>query len=79
MYGWDTLVLLKHLLEQGLPKTAIAAQLGISRRLVYHLIETGQLERDLSEPLTRRRESAPAKLEPYKPIITTRLDTYPEL
>lgn len=79
MYGWDTLVLLKHLLEQGLPKTVIAARLGISRRLVYHLIDTGQLDRDLSQPVPRRRLNAAPKLEPYKPIITTRLETYPEL
>jgi transposase len=80
VYGWDTLVLLKHLLEQGLKKTTIAARLGISRRLVYHLIATGQLERDLSAPPPpRARTSAAAKLEPYKPIVTTRLATYPEL
>ena len=80
MYGWDTLVLLKHLLEQGLKKTAIAERLGISRGLVYHLIKTGQLERDLSAPVERRtRTPHPAKLEPYQGIITTRLTTYPEL
>jgi transposase len=80
VYGWDTLVLLKHLLEQGLKKTTIAARLGISRRLVYHLIATGQLERDLSAPPPpRMRTPAAAKLEPYKPIVTTRLATYPEL
>jgi transposase len=80
VYGWDTLVLLKHLLEQGLSKTAIAAQLGISRRLVYHLIDSGQLERDLAEPITRRpRTPVSRKLAPYEQIITTRLATYPEL
>lgn len=82
MYGWDTLVLLKHLLEQKLPKTVIARRLGISRRLVYHLIKTGQLERDLSVPLSpphRARQPHPLKIEPYKAIITTRLETYPEL
>jgi transposase len=80
VYGWDTLVLLKHLLEQGLKKTVIAERLGISRRLVYHLIATGQLERDLSAaPPLRTRTPAAAKLEPYKPIVTTRLETYPEL
>jgi transposase len=80
VYGWDTLVLLTHLLEQGLTKTAIAAQLGVSRRLIYHLIETRQLDRDLSVPVPRRtRTPALGKLEPYKPIITTRLATYPEL
>ena len=80
MYGWDTLVLLKHLLEQKLNKTAIAARLGISRGLVYHLIKTGQLDRDLATPLARRTRTPQAgKLEPYKGIITTRLTTYPEL
>ena len=33
MYGWETLVLLKHLLEQGLSKAAIAERLGVSRRV----------------------------------------------
>lgn len=82
MYGWDTLVLLKHLLEQKLPKTVIARRLGISRRLVYHLIKTGQIDRDLSVPLPpphRERRPHLLKIEPYKPIITTRLETYPEL
>ena len=80
MYGWDTLVLLKHLLDQGLKKTAIAERLGVSRRLIYHLIATGQLERDLAVPLAHRtRASAAPKLAPYHAIITTRLATYPEL
>jgi transposase len=80
VYGWDTLVLLKHLLDEGLTKTAIAERLGISRRLIYHLIDTGQLDRDLSAPLPRRpRTPPPSKLEPYKPIVTTRLTAYPEL
>ncbi|MGI8547451.1 MAG: DDE-type integrase/transposase/recombinase, partial [Gemmatimonadaceae bacterium] len=79
-------MLLKHLLEQKLPKTVIARRLGISRRLVYHLIKTGQLDRsfdrDLSAPLPpppRERRPNALVIEPYKPIITTRLETYPEL
>src|SRR5207253_2048837 len=50
VYGWDTLVLLKHYLESGLSKTAIARQLGVSRRAIYHWIRTGQLDRELSGP-----------------------------
>jgi hypothetical protein len=46
VYGWDTLVLLKHFLDKGLSKTAIAQRLGVSGRAVYHWIATGQLERD---------------------------------
>jgi transposase len=80
VYGWDTLVLLKHLLEQGLTKSAIAARLTVSRRMIYYLIKTGQLDRDLSAPApARTRTPAAAKLAPYKAIVTTRLTTYPEL
>jgi len=80
VYGWDTLVLLKHLLDEGLSKTAIATRLGISRRLVYYLIDTGQLDRDLSQSAVRRsRAPVTTKLTPYHGIITARLATYPEL
>jgi transposase len=80
VYGWDTLVLLKHLLEQGLPKSAIAERLGVSRRVVYHWITTGQLERDLSAPhVPRARVAGPTKLAPFTPIIDARLADYPEL
>lgn len=81
MYGWERLVLLKHLLEEGLKKTAIAERLGVSRRVVHHWIKTGQLELDLSNgaPSARRRLRGPSKLEPYKEIIRTRLGSYPQL
>lgn len=79
MYGWERLVLFKHLLEQGLTKAAIARQLGVSRRVIYFWIETGQLERDLGAAAPRVRVSRPVKLEPFQPIIETRLATYPEL
>lgn len=80
MYGWERLVLLKHLLEEGLEKTEIAARLGISRGLIYHWIRTGQLERDVDAlPARRVRRPGPTKLDPYKPIIEARLTTYPAL
>ena len=79
MYSRDTLVLLKHLLESGQPKAAIARELGISRRLVYHLIETGQLERDLAAETPRARVQGPPKLEPFKPLIQERLTAFPAL
>ncbi len=79
MYGWERLVLLKHLLDQGLSKSAIARQLGVSRRSVYHWITTGQLERDLVGCGPRVRAGRPTRLAPYQAIITTRLETYPEL
>ena len=81
MYTRDTLVLLKHLLESGLAKTAIADQFGISRRLIYQLIATGQLERDLSDDTLPRRRAAAgvAKLAAVTPLIEARLATYPAL
>lgn len=80
LYGRDTLVLLKHYLDSGISKSAIARQLGISRRLIYHWIETGQLERELSgEPPPRRRIPRATKLDRYKPLISERLGTYPAL
>jgi len=80
VYGWDRLVLLKHLLEEGVPKTVIADRLGVSRRVIYHWIETGQLDRDVSEPPPRRRRAVHAmKLDAYRAIIDTRLATFPEL
>ena len=80
MYGWDTLVLLKHYLESGLSKTAIARQLGVSRRVIYHWITTGQLDRQVSETAApRRRVARGTKLAPYRPLIEQRLATYPAL
>ena len=79
MYGWDTLVLLQHLLDEGLSKTAIAARLGVSRRVIYHWLATGQLTRDLAQPVRRTSAPRPTKLDAFKAIITDRLATYPEL
>lgn len=80
VYGWERLVLLRHLLEQGLSKTAIAAQLGVSRRVIYHWLRTGQIDRDLDGPVPPRiRQAGPTKLAPFHAIIATRLETYPEL
>ena len=43
VYGWERMVLMKHLLDQGLSKAAIARQLDVSRGVIYHWIHTGQL------------------------------------
>jgi transposase len=80
VYGWERLVLLRHLLDEGLKKTDIAQRLGVSRGVIYHWLRTGQLDRDVTaSPAPRVRRSAPAKLAPYEPIIAERLATYPEL
>ena len=79
MYGWDSLVLLQHLLDDGLSKTAIAQRLGVSRRAVHHWIATGQLTRDLDAAPPRQYPPRATQLAPYQAIITARLATYPEL
>lgn len=81
MIGRETRVLLRHYLEQGMSKAAVARKLGISERTVYRWIAAGQLDREVDEsPVEygpRRRQSS--KLDPYKEIIGARLVEYPEL
>jgi transposase len=79
VYGWDSLVLLQHLLDEGLSKTAIAQRLGVSRRVVHHWIATGQLRRDVETAPPRQYPPRATQLDPFTTIITTRLATYPEL
>lgn len=78
---WEIRVLLRHLLDQGLSKAAIARQVGVNRRTIGRWIAEGKLDRDartgeVPQPL---RQSRPPKLEPFKPIIRARLERYPEL
>lgn len=81
MFGREQRVLLRHYLEQGVTKTAIAELVGVSRRTVYYWIETGQLDRDLdAEPVRYSpRPPVPWKLDRFKPMIRERLAQYPEL
>jgi transposase len=80
VYGWDTLVLLKHLLEEGLPQTAIAERLGVDRKTVGRWIAGGLVETvGETERPPRARVARPTKLAPYEAIIRERLATYPEL
>ena len=81
MIGWEKRVLLRHYLEHGTTKTAVAEQLGVSRRTVHYWIETGQLDRDVSEETVKYgpRPPVPTKLDPFKGIILSRLAEYPEL
>ena len=82
MIKWETRVLLVHYLEQGLSKAAIARQVGIDRRTVYRWIAAGELETDPVTgllPRATRRAPQPCKLDSYRDIIRTRLETYPEL
>ncbi len=81
MIGRETRVLLRHYLEQGVSKAAIARQLGISRRTVYRWIASGQLDRELDDGAVQYgpRARRVSKLDPYKGVIEARLAEYPEL
>jgi transposase len=81
MYAREHRVLLRHYLEQGLSKTAIARTLHVSRRTVYHWITTGQLDRELDDGPVRYtpRPAVARKIDGYREIIRTRLIEYPRL
>ena len=81
MYSRETRVLLRHYLEQGVGKTELARRFGVSRRTVYHWIETEQLDRDLDEAVVTYTPRPPVarKLDAYRGIIQERLQSYPRL
>jgi len=81
MFGRETRLLLRHYLEQGTSKSALARQLGVSRDTVHRWIRSGDLDRDLDGEVVRYgpRPPRPTKLDAYKPIIEARLAAYPEL
>ena len=81
MYAREQRVLLRHYLEQGLSKSEIVRTLKVSRRTVYHWINTGQLERDLDNGPVRYspRPAVARKLDQYREMIQVRLAEYPKL
>jgi transposase len=81
MYGREQRVLLRHYLERGLSKAAVARELGVSRRTVYHWIATGQLERELDEAPVRYAARPPVerKIDPFRGVIEARLAEFPRL
>lgn len=81
MIGRETRMLLRHYLEQGASKSALARQLGVSRETIHRWIRDGELDRDLDATPVRYgpRRAVPTKLDAYKAIIETRLAAYPQL
>src|SRR4051812_50218442 len=75
MIGRETRMLLRHYLEQGASKSALARQLGVSRDTIHRWIRDGELDRDLDATpvLYGPRRPVPTKLDAYKAIIETRL------
>jgi transposase len=74
-------MLLRHYLEQGSSKSALARELGVSRDTIHRWIRAGDLDRDLDAAPVRYgpRAPVPTKLDAFKPIIEARLAAYPEL
>jgi len=81
MIGRETRMLLRHYLEQGASKSALARRLGVSRDTVHRWIRAGDLDRDLDATPVHYgpRPPVPTKLDAYKPIIEARLSAYPQL
>jgi transposase len=81
MIGRETRMLLRHYLEQGASKSALARRLGVSRDTIHRWIRAGDLDRDLDAMPVRYgpRPPVPTKLDAYKAIIDARLAAYPQL
>ena len=74
-------MLLRHYLEQGTSKSALARLVGISRDTVHRWIREGDLDRDLDAAVVCYGPRPPiaTKLDAFTPIIEARLAAYPEL
>jgi transposase len=81
MFGRETRMLLRHYLEQGTSKSALARELGVSRDTIHRWLRDGELDRDVDELPVQYgpRRPTPTKLDPYRAIIETRLAAYPAL
>lgn len=74
-------MLLRHYLDEGMSKLALARKFGISRDTVHRWIREGDLDRDLSEGAVQYgpRKVGSTKLDRFKPVIQERLRAFPEL
>ena len=81
MFGRETRMLLRHYLEQGTTKSALARELGVSRDTIHRWLRDGDLDRDLDHLAVQYgpRRPPPTKLDPYRAILKTRLAAYPAL
>jgi transposase len=74
-------MLLRHYLDQGKTKSAMARELGVSRDTIHRWLRAGDLDRDLdaTQVTYGPRRPVPTKLDPFRPILETRLTAFPEL
>lgn len=71
MINMEAWVMIRKMLEDGIPVSEIAEQLGCSRNTVYKYAE------DSAKPVYKKRAAKPSKLDPFKQYIRTRLDIAP--
>ena len=69
MHGWETRMLLKHYLEQGVSKAELSRRFGVSRVTIHDWIKTGQLDMSAGARRYSPRPPVAHKLDPYKKII----------
>lgn len=81
MFGREMRMLLRHYLEQGTSKSALARQLGVHRDTIHRWIRDGELDRDLDGEVVRYgpRRPVATKLDAYRGIVEARLAAYPQL
>ena len=74
MFGRETRMLLRHYLEQGTSKSALARQMGVSRDTIHRWIRDGDLDRDSDTTPVQYgpRAPVPTKLDAVQPIIEAR-------
>ena len=71
MIGWESRMLLRLYLTEGLSKSAIAERLGIGRKTVTRWIQNGELDRDVDEsPHCKPRPPVHRKLDLNRPGFT---------
>ena len=66
MFGRETRMLLRHYLEQGTSKSALARALGVHRDTIYRWIRDGDLDR------ARHRESSDGWCRDGRPVCAPR-------
>lgn len=82
LYGVREPMLLRQLVEvEGLSKSAAVREIGINRSTLRHWVLAGRLDTELDEIKARYgpRPRVPTKLEPFKPLVQTRLAEFPLL
>ena len=69
MFGRETRMLLRHYLEQGTSKSALARTVGVHRDTIHRWIRDGELDRDL--------DTAPVRYGPRRPVPQSSTTTRP--